>query len=82
MSSMRDNLRKAHQQLRDINQAQHSMKEELNKEPGKYQIRKMEVGSTEQFHAGLTDRIGNCDVPRFRFRFLTSQCGRIAQSGF
>ena len=63
MSSMRDNLRKAHQQLCDINQAQDSMKEELNKEPGKYQIRKMEVGSTEHFHAGLTDRIGICAVP-------------------
>jgi hypothetical protein len=62
MSSLRDNLHKAHQQLRDINQAQHSLKEELNKEPGKYQIRKMEVGSTEHFHAGLTDRIGNCAV--------------------
>ena len=60
MSSLRDGLRKAHRQLCDINQAQDSMKEELNKEPGKYQIRKMEVGSTEHFHAGLTDRIGNC----------------------
>ena len=85
VSSMRDNLRKAHQQLCDISHAQDSMKEELNKEPGKYQIRKMEVGSTEDFHAGLTDRIGNCAVRAacpLRSRFLTSHCGRISESGF
>ena len=85
MKFLRENLRKAHQQLCDINQAQDSMKEELNKEPGKYQIRKMEVGLTEDFHAGLTDRIGNCAVRAacpLRSRFLTSHCGRISQSGF
>ena len=59
MSSMRQHLRTVQGQLCAINQAQDSMKDDLDKEPGKYQIRKMEVGSPEHFHAGLTDRIGN-----------------------
>jgi hypothetical protein len=59
MSSMREHLRTVQGQLCAINQAQDSMRDDLDKEPGKYQIRKMEVGSPEHFHAGLTDRIGN-----------------------
>ena len=56
------------------------MKEELSNEPGKYQICKMEVGSTQHFHAGLTDRIGDCAVRaacRFRSRFFTTLTSRI-----
>jgi hypothetical protein len=78
MSVLRDNLHKAQQQLCIINRAQNSMAESLNKEPGKYQIRKMEVGSTEDFHAGLTDRVGNCAVCASWCvscsRLLTSHC--------
>ena len=46
------------QQLLEINQAHDALKEQLKKEPGKYQIRKMEVGDINHFHEGLTDRIG------------------------
>ena len=46
------------QQLLEINQAHDALKEQLKKEPGKYQIRKMEVGDINHFHKGLTDRIG------------------------
>ena len=38
----------------------HELKEQLDKEPGKYQLKKMEVGSIDDFHGGLTDRIGEC----------------------
>ncbi len=46
------------QQLLEVNQARDALKEKLNKEPDKYQIRKMEVGTINHFHKGLTDRIG------------------------
>ncbi len=85
MISLRDSLRKAHRQLCDINQAQDIMQEELDKEPGKYHIRKMEVGSTVDFHKGLTDRIGNCSLHaagRLIFCVLTAHFCRVSQSGF
>ena len=42
----------------EINQAHDALKEQLKQEPGKYQLRKMEVGDINHFHEGLTDRIG------------------------
>jgi hypothetical protein len=44
------------QLLRQISQAQTAQLEQASNT--KYQIRKMEVGSIDHFHKGLTDRIG------------------------
>ena len=57
-TALQELLRKVQQQLLEINQAHDALKEQLKKEPGKYQIRKMEVGDINHFHKGLTDRIG------------------------
>jgi hypothetical protein len=56
--SLKDQLRKLQQLLLQIHSAQDSLQQQLDKEPGKYQIRKMGAGSIEHFHNGLTDRIG------------------------
>ncbi len=58
VTALNEQLRKVQRLLLEINQAHDALKEQLNKEPGKYQIRKMEVGTINQFHEGLTDRIG------------------------
>jgi len=55
---LQQQLFKLQQLLQDISRAQDNLKEQLDKEPGKYQIKKMEVGSIDDFHRGLTDRIG------------------------
>ena len=59
-ASLQEQLRKAQQLLVEINNAQAAQKE-LHAN-SKYQIRKMDVGSTEDFHKGLADRIGNRPV--------------------
>jgi hypothetical protein len=58
MSSLKEQLHKVQQLLRGINQAQQALKDQLNNDPGKYQICKMKGGSIDHFHKGLTDRIG------------------------
>ncbi len=57
-TSLQKHLRQLQQQLQEVNQAREKLKDQLNKEAGKYQLRKMEVGSIGDFHEGLTDRIG------------------------
>ena len=53
---MKEELRKAQQLLQEIRQAHEALAEQLSNT--KYQIRKMDVGSTDDFHKGLSDRIG------------------------
>ena len=56
IASLQEELRRVQQLLVDINKAQAKQKE--SHANTKYQIRKMDVGSTEHFHKGLADRIG------------------------
>ncbi len=66
--------------LHKINQAQESMKEQLSN--SKYQIRKMDVGSIDDFHKGLADRIGKCHFgAQFVFSHSLVEFGRVTQSG-
>ena len=55
-ASLKEELRKAQQLLQEICQAHEALAEQLSNT--KYQIRKMDVGSTDDFHKGLSDRIG------------------------
>ena len=55
-TSLREQLRKAQQLLQEINQAHEALAEQLSNT--KYQIRKMDAGTTDDFHKGLADRIG------------------------
>jgi hypothetical protein len=54
--SLKEQLHKVQQLLQQISQAQEAVLEQASNT--KYQIRKMEVGSIDHFHKGLTDRIG------------------------
>ena len=62
IATLKGQLHKVQQQLQQINQAQDALNEQLqlSQEPGKYQIRKMDAGKIENFHLGLTSRIGAC----------------------
>jgi ankyrin repeat protein len=64
MTYLKQTLRRAQQQLQVVKFAEEKIRDQLDKEPGKYQIRKMEVGSIDDFHKGLTHRIGS---PNLRF---------------
>ncbi len=66
LNSMEEQLRKVQKMLNQVCDAQERLKDLLDQEPGKYQTRKMEIGSVEDFHKGLTDRIGapNLDYNR------------------
>ncbi len=67
--SIEKQLRHVQQLLEQINDAQEKLQVQLDQEPGKYQIRKMEIGSVEDFHKGLTNRIGspNLDYEKAMF---------------
>ena len=54
--SLKEQLHKVQQLLLQISQAREALLEQQSNT--KYQIRKMEVGSIDHFHKGLTDRIG------------------------
>jgi hypothetical protein len=60
-------------------QAQDALEEQRSNT--KYQIRKMHVGSTDDFHKGLADRIGKRPVVAQRVPLLTVGFRRVAQSG-
>ena len=78
-ASLQEHLRKVQQLLVEINQAQATQKE-LHANT-KYQIRKMDVGSTEHFHKGLADRIGKRPVVAQLAGLLSAVFCRVAQSG-
>ena len=77
--SLKEQLHKVQQLLQKINQAQEALLEQASNT--KYQIKKMEVGSIDHFHKGLTDRIGEWPSCRCA-SFLTAVCCRVTQSGF
>ena len=65
---MKEELRKAQQLLQEICQAHEALAEQLSNT--KYQIRKMDVVSTDDFHKGLSDRIGmRAFVAQFIYSF-------------
>jgi hypothetical protein len=68
---LKEQLRKVQQLLQQINQAQEALLQQARNT--KYQIKKMEVGSIDHFHTGLTERIGM--LPSCRCAsFLTAFC--------
>ena len=73
-ASLKEELRKAQQLLQEICQAHEALAEQLSN--SKYQIRKMDVGSTDDFHKGLSDRIGK---RAFVALFVYSFDGRMLQ---
>ena len=78
-ASLKEQLRKAQQLLQEICQAHDALKDQLGNT--KYQIRKMDVGSTDDFHKGLADRIGNFPVLVQFVHWFTAVFGRVTQSG-
>jgi hypothetical protein len=76
--SVKEQLLKVQQLLLQISQAREALLEQQSN--SKYQIRKMEVGSIDHFHKGLTDRIGEWPSCRCA-SCLTAVCCRVAQSG-
>ena len=78
-ASLKEELRKVQQLLQEISQAHEALAEQLSNT--KYQIRKMDVGSTDDFHKGLSDRIGKrAFVAQFVY-LLTAESCRVAESG-
>ena len=78
VTSLKEQLHKVQQLLQEISQAQETQKQHLVNT--KYQIRKMDVGKTEDFHKGLADRIGQRPVAAQRAHLLTAEFCRVAQS--
>ena len=64
--------------LHKISVAEERLKEQLVNT--KYQIRQMDVGSTDDFHNGLADRIGRRAVALRCVHLLIAGVGRVAQS--
>jgi hypothetical protein len=56
--SLKDRLCKVRQHLKKIKHAEGKREDLISNQTGKFQIRKMEVGSLQQFHEGLTERVG------------------------
>jgi hypothetical protein len=78
-SSLMDQLHKVQQLMQEVSQAQDTLEEQRSNT--KYQIRKMDVGSTDDFHKGLADRIGKRSVVAQRVHLLTVEFCRVAQFG-
>ena len=79
-ASLKEELRKVQQLLQEICQAHEALAEQLSNT--KYQIRKMDVGSTDDFHKGLADRIGErAFVVAQVVCLLTAESCRVAESG-
>ena len=68
VASLKQQLHSAQQLLQEIHQAQQTLNQQLGN--SKYQIRKMDVGSTHDFHKGLADRIGKRPLIRQLSRVL------------
>jgi hypothetical protein len=67
-------LYRAHSQVKEATRAKARLQEALNKEPGKFTIRKMATGTIDDFHKGLQDRIGSCRIARRLHATQRLQC--------
>jgi hypothetical protein len=79
VASLKEELRKVQQLLQEISQAHEALAEQLSNT--KYQIRKMDVGTTDDFHKGLSDRIGERAFVAQVVYLLTAESCRVAESG-
>ena len=79
-ASLMEQLHKVQQLMQENSQAQDTLEEQRSNT--KYQIRKMDVGSTDDFHKGLADRIGKRPAVAQCVHLLTVGFCRVAQSGF
>ena len=77
-------LLQLHRQVNKAVRAKAKLQEELDKDPGKFSIRKMATGSIDDFHKGLQDRIGKRHAYIFCILFPCINCIfpllRLAQS--
>lgn len=79
-ASLTEQLHKVQQLMQENSQAQDTLEEQRSNT--KYQIRRMDVGSTDDFHKGLADRIGKRSGVAQCVHLLTVGFCRVAQSGF
>lgn len=81
VESLKQHLLRFHRQVNTVSQAKLKLEETLENGPEKYSIRKMATGSIDDFHKGLSDRIGVAarvlltDV----IRLLTSDTSKLPQ---
>ncbi len=59
VESLKDQLLRVHREVKDVAHAKLKLEEALKNGLDKYSIRKMATGSIDDFHKGLSDRIGN-----------------------
>jgi hypothetical protein len=59
VESLKRELLRVHGEVKDVAHAKHKLEEALKDGLDKYSIRKMATGSIDDFHKGLSDRIGN-----------------------
>ena len=59
VESLKHQLLRVHREVKDVAHAQLKLEEALKNGLDKYSIRKMATGSIDDFHKGLSDRIGN-----------------------
>ena len=58
VEALKQQLLQLQRKINKAVRAQAKLQEELDKDPGKFSIRKMATGSIDDFHKGLQDRIG------------------------
>ncbi len=58
VESLTQQLLRIHRELKDVVRAKVELEESLRNGSEKYSIRKMATGSIDDFHKGLSDRIG------------------------
>jgi hypothetical protein len=59
VESLKQQLLRVHREVKDVAHAKLKLEEALKDGLDKYSIRKMATGSIDDFHKGLSDRIGN-----------------------
>ena len=59
VESLKHQLLRVHREVKDVAHAKLKLEEALKDGLDKYSIRKMATGSIDDFHKGLSDRIGN-----------------------
>jgi ankyrin repeat protein len=58
VESLKRELLRVHREVKDVAHTKHKLEEKLKDGLDKYSIRKMATGSIDDFHKGLSDRIG------------------------